>query len=140
MEVIFQDDEGLIESIVGAEFATAKVIVDLKRKNALLMWFEDSVRACWYRIYLDDFICGIDRYAEDESEADENTDDDYTAMDHSEWFEGKGLVNAAVESSHEGDDACISLTFQFDDKSSMLLHHTKDDDRSKLRFVEQAQA
>lgn len=136
MDVIFQDDEGVVESLIGAKIAAARAIIDTKRHNVLLMWFEDGVRACWYRVYLDDFLCGVDRYAADESAEDEDADDDFAAIDHNRWFAGKRVIHAIVESNEEGGNSYVSLTLEFDDKSSVLFHRTKTEGHGRLRFVE----
>ena len=136
MEVIFQDDEGMVNNLIGAEFGTAKAIVDKKGQNVLLVWLEDRLRDCWYRIHIDDFLCGIERYTADESAEDEDTDRDFVASEHTKWFEEKKVLSATVESKQDGDNAEISFVMEFDDKSSIKFSRNITEGSNKLLYVD----
>lgn len=135
MDVIFQDYQGVIEALTGASFSHVKAIVDEKRQNILLVWLKDNTRDCWYRIYVDEFCCGVDRYITDESFEDEEADDDLKMVEYSKWFVGKKLARAEVKSKSESNGSHIFLLLNFEDNSSAILEYAEDAGKCTIKFI-----
>lgn len=114
MERIFQDQNGEIEELKGAQFSTVKAMVDDEDSSVVLLWCYDIVSNFWYRIFIDGTYCGVDRYREDNSGNDD--DDGVSWSKHSEWFAGKKLLSAQVRfTGRTDDDIILTLRCQNDE-------------------------
>jgi hypothetical protein len=131
MKRLFQHYLGSIDAIVGAEFSVVKELADKSDGNIILMWFQDTHGACWYRIYIDGVYCGVDRY--EEEEISDDMDEYVVALDHSGWFKNKRLTEAIVESDLN-PDSLICMSFKFNDGSTMLLDCVSEDGECRLHF------
>jgi hypothetical protein len=132
MERIFQNYEGSVVGLAGVEFGGARAVVDVSDGNVILIWLEDAIGGDWYRIFIDGTYCGIDRFPECEIEDD--LDDGYTEADHSQWFEGRTVDRADVESTGAAGGGLISLVITFRSKATATIDCRVVDGRCDLRL------
>lgn len=130
MDRVFQHYEGAVDTLTGASFSVFRSLEDKTGSDVFLLWLFDSQGEIWYRVFIDGWYCGIDRYDADESDSD--LDDGVILVDHSSWFRNAVVVRADV-SIPDGLDGGIVLSLEFADRSCNLICQSQDGD-CRLEF------
>lgn len=121
MKRLFQDDTGTISPFCGIEFSLAKTLENTEDASVILLWLKQKKKNIWYRIFLDGYYCGVDRFNRDLS--DKDLDDWVLVVDRTKWFQGKPVRTASVQTDLK--KSCeLALTFEFKKDRCRMCYDT----------------
>lgn len=129
MQRLFQHDHGEVNQLRGLKLKGLQCLFDDETPNddVILFWLE--TKTSWLRIFIDGTYCGIDQYAQDESERDD--DDGVSFVKFDKVVSGTTILSALVESQ---DLPLIALTITLSNGTRLILDCDADG-KSTLKIV-----
>jgi hypothetical protein len=80
-ERLFQDIKGIVP-LDNIDFSSMKEFYD--EKGPIFIWLKKNDNDIWYRIFVDEICCVVDKYINENYEIDCNQDDTIIIKDHTE--------------------------------------------------------
>lgn len=80
MKRIFQDVKGKIEELSGKTVSSLYSLNNLNEGGISLIWLGTTGDKYWYRIFIDGWYCGVDRF--EECNIEEDKDEGFEIVSH----------------------------------------------------------
>lgn len=129
MKRVFQHYKGEIEDLKGLRIQGLLCLYHNEGSNegVILIWLE-SIENKWFRIFIDNSYCGVDKYDTNHSESD--LDDGIAFKNYDSRVNGLTIESAIVITDHHQN---IELGFRLHNGSRFTLEGDKEG-QCKLRF------